>query len=279
MTNRSALLLSVLLATTLSNASAASTSDAFRPEVLETFFRMRVLAAAIDTVRVDGPAPGPTAGLLPIGSVLDKTFIAQRKLHDALRDAWGRPILYWSDGGDYAVVSLGSGGVSQFDYSGVPPYTHVPNGWAGTDLTDDLMIVDGVAYRGPSSQSELLRRAFSEIHSAGTACESFAVDNNVYPGPVTPIDTLASIGSALEPTYIRPLPTLDPWGHPYLFWSNTRAYAIVSYGVDGQPDYPYATWGQAEFESVPVGSTTRLGQDLVFVNYRFVQWPGIGINP
>jgi Type II secretion system (T2SS), protein G len=263
----------------VSQTRAASNPDVLRPAVLETFFRLRVLAAAVDTLRVNRPAPGPTAGLVPIASVLDREFIAERMLRASLRDAWGRPILYWSDGADYVVISYGSDGRAQFDYSGDPPYSDVPNGWAGSDPTDDLIIVDGVAYRGPSSQSELVRRAMSDMHSAGTACESFAVDNNIYPGPVDPTDVLARIASDLQPIYIRTLPTIDPWGHPYLFWSNQYAYAIVSYGVDGRPDYPYATWGLTEFEALSTGAATRLGTDLVFVNYRFVQWPGIGINP
>lgn len=200
-------------------------------------------------------------------------------LHGGLRDAWGRPILYWSNGPSYIVASLGADGLAQFDYTLDPPYTGVPRGWAGTDPADDLLIVDGIAYRGPSSQTELVRRAIADIRSAGTACESFGVDYNIYPGPVTPMDALSSIGSELEPIYIRVLPILDPWGQPYRFWSNTRSYAIVSYGVDGQPDYPYAMWGQAEFEALAVGAAALVGPDVVFVNRQLVQWPGIGIAP
>jgi hypothetical protein len=269
----------LLLAFLHLSTTAAAGSNALRPEVLETFFRLRVVAAALDIEKVSGPYPGPTAGLVPLASVLDRPFIVQRRLRGSLRDAWGRPILYWSDGTSYMVVSLGADGQTQFDYSLDPPYAGVPKGWAGTDPTDDLVVVDGVAYRGPASLSEILRRAMADLRITATACESYAIDNNVYPGPVTPIDAVSRIETDLEPVYIRVLTKVDPWGQPYLFWSNTRAYALVSYGVDGQPDYPYLTWGQAEFEALATGPTTRLGQDLVFVNGQFAQWPAVGVGP
>jgi len=119
----------------------------------------------------------------------------------------------------------------------------------------------------------------AELRSAGTACESYAVGNNVYPGPVTPIDALTRVASSLQPIYIRQLPIMDPWGHPYLFWSNTQSYALLSYGVDGLPDHPYDLWGQSDFEAVATGASTLIGPDVIFVNGQFRQWPGIGINP
>jgi hypothetical protein len=114
-----------------------------------------------------------------------------------MRDAWNHPLLYWSNGRDYAILSLGSDGLPQFDYGGTPPYANIRTGWAGSDPTNDLLIVNAVAYRGPASQSELLRRAMGELRTMGTACESFAVDNNVYPGPVEPIDVVATIEPVL----------------------------------------------------------------------------------
>jgi len=238
-------------------------------------YRLRVIAAALDTANLDSPFPGPTRGLVPVASVLDQGIITQRMLRGRLRDGWGRPILYWSDGFSYVVASFGFDGRPQFDYSGNPPFADIPKGWAGTDPSDDLLIVDGVVFRGPSSQSELLSRSMADLRSAGTAVESFAVDNNIYPGPVTPIDGISRIEHDVEPIYIQHLPMVDPWGHPYLFWSSTYAYGIISYGVDGQPDYPYATWGQAEFEALHTGETTQFGRDVIFVEGQFVQWPAI----
>jgi hypothetical protein len=268
------------VAASVSPGLAAQPVDGLRPEVLETFFRMRVLAAVIDTQAVENPLPGPTTGLVPFSSLGAQLVSRARSHGGTVRDAWGNPFLYWSDGRDYLILSLGSDAVMQFDYSATPPYANVGTGWAGSDPTNDLLIVDGVAYRGPASQSEFLRHAMGELRTVGTACESFAVDYNVYPGPVEPIDVVARIEAVLEGgAYIRVLPTVDPWGNPLLFWSDTTHYALVSYGSDGLPDYPYTTWGLTEFSALHTGPTTRFGQDLVFANGTFVQWPAIGQSP
>ena len=260
-------------------AHCAQSGDGLRPEVLETFLRMRVLAAVLDTQAVEAAYPGPTDGLVPVSSLANRLTAGVRSHGGAVRDAWNNPLLYWSDGRDYLILSLGSDGKMQFNYGVVPPYANIHTGWAGSDPTNDLLIVDGVAYRGPASQSELLRRAMGELRSLGTACESFAVDNNLYPGPVQPIDVVDRIETVVEPWYIRALPKVDPWGNPYLFWSDTTHYALVSYGADGIPDYTYSTWGRTEFEALHTGPTTRFGQDLVFASGAFVQWPTIGQGP
>jgi hypothetical protein len=274
-------MLVTLLATVpvASPARCDSPPDGLRPEVLETLLRMRVVAAVLDTQAVESQYPGPTSSLVPLSSLGGSTISRGRNFGGAARDAWNNPLLYWSDSRSYLILSLGSDGQRQFDYSATPPYANIRQGWAGSDPTDDLLIVDGVVYRGPASVSEMLRRAMAEIRSSATACESFAVDNNIYPGPVQPADVLARIKADIEPIYIRVLPTIDPWGNPYRFWSDTTHYALVSYGVDGIPDYPYASWGRTEFESVHTGPTTRFGQDLVLVNWQFVQWPAILGNP
>ena len=247
----------------------------FRPRVLETFLRMRIVAAVLDTQAIEGPVPGPTGGLVP-ASWLRQQLPQQRRAHlTSVRDAWGRPLLYWSDGTNYLVLSLGSGGSPQFDYTADPPYASIARAWAGSDPTNDLLIVNGAAYRGPMSQVELFRRAMADMRSMGTACEAFAVDNNVYPGPVQPIDIVERVEHDLEPIYIRVLPKLDPWGNPFHFWSDTQSYALVSYGPDGEADFPYSTWGRAEFEALHTGPTTRVEQDLVFVAGQFVQWPAV----
>jgi hypothetical protein len=262
-------------------AHGAQPSDGLRPEVLETFLRMRVLAAVLDTQAVGAAYPGPTDGLVPVSSLGNRVTAGARSHGGAVRDAWNNPLLYWSDGWDYLILSLGSDGLRQFDYSAARPYANVRMGWAGSDPTDDLLIVDGVAYRGPASQSELLRRAMGELRTIGTACESFAVDNNVYPGPVEPINVVATIEPALVQVgrYLRVLQKVDPWGNSYLFWSDRTQYALVSYGPDGIPDFPYASWGRTEFEAMHTGPTTRVGADLVFAFGGFVQWPAVGPGP
>jgi len=261
-----------------STVRGRSSTGELKPEVLETYFRMRVIAAALDTVAVGGHYPGPTAGLVPISSVADELEERTKGFRGPLRDVWKGPILYWSDGKAYLLLSYGADGKAEFDYSAMPPYANVSKGWAGVDPNDDLLIVSGVGYRGPISQSEFLLLAGAAMRSIGTACESYAVDNNMYPGPVDPTGDLASVEAELQPIYIKVLPELDPWGHPYRYWSDRNGYAVVSYGPDGVPDFPYDNWGKADFEALQTGPTTRTGQDLVWVNGRFVQWPAVLIN-
>ena len=262
-------------------AHCAPSSGGLRPAVLETFLRMRILAAVIETRAVEAGYPGPTDGLVPVSSLGNQLTGFVRSRGGAVRDAWNNPLLYWSDGRDYLIVSLGSDRVLQFNYDAYPPYAAVPAGWAGSDPTNDLLIVDGVAYRGPASQTELLRRAMGELRTTGTACESFAVDNNVYPGPVEPIDVVATIEPDLVQggRYLRVLQKVDPWGNPYLFWSDATHYTLLSDGPDGIPEFPYATWGRTEFDAMHTGLTTRFGADLVFANGAFVQWPTVGQGP
>lgn len=275
------------LAAVLATCSAVTpglgvdSTDGLRPEVVETFLRMRVLAAVLDTRAIENSYPGPTTGLVPVSSVATRLSPKGRMLVGSAKDAWGNPLLYWSDGRDYLILSLGSDRTMQFDYDATPPYANVRTGWAGSDPTNDLLIVDGVAYRGPESQSELLRRAMTELRTTGTACESFAVDNNRYPGPVEPIDMVATIEPDLVDygRYLRVLQKLDPWGNPYMFWSDSTHYALVSFGVDGVPDHPYSTWSRSDFESLHAGPTTVFGADLIFANGVFVQWPVIGQGP
>jgi hypothetical protein len=53
--------------------------------------------------------PGPTEGLVPLESLaaqLEPVYIKALPR----RDGWGRPLLYWSDGGRYVVVSRGKDG-------------------------------------------------------------------------------------------------------------------------------------------------------------------------
>ena len=66
---------------------------------------MRFAAAVIDTQRINGPYPGPTTGLVPLASVIDKCSAGARLPRGTTRDAWGRPIYYWSNGNDYSTTT------------------------------------------------------------------------------------------------------------------------------------------------------------------------------
>jgi hypothetical protein len=48
----------------------------------------------------------------------------------------------------------------------------------------------------------------------------------------TALSPVSALESALSPTYIRWLPTMDGWGRPILYWSNLSSYWIISTGAD-----------------------------------------------
>jgi len=254
--------------------------DEVRSDVTDTFLRMRILAAVLDSESAEArPFPGPTPGLVPATVLRDEIEPSHRKYLGSARDAWGHPLLYWSDGRSFMLLSVGSDGEPEFDYSAEIPFASIPRRFTGVDPTSDLIVVDGIAWRGPASQTDLLARAMADLRSLGTAVESYAIDNNVYPGPVAPIAPVETIETDLSPVYIRAMPKIDPWTDAYLYWSDATGYAIVSLGSDGIPDDDYAAWGREEFQAFHPGATAVPGRDIVFVDGAFVQWPLIPGGP
>jgi general secretion pathway protein G len=110
------------------------------------------------------------------------------------------------------------------------------------------------------------KRTMADIRSAATACEEYAVDTNAYPGPTDGWVPLANIKDALEPVYIRVLPREDGWGHPLMYWSDSRNYLIVSPGKDGALDRDWR--GEVEPRT-----TQSFVSDIVFGDGSFVVWP------
>jgi hypothetical protein len=237
---------------------------------------MRILAAVLDTEAAEAaPFPGSTPGLVRAAWLRDHLDPRHRRHVGSGRDAWGGAVLYWSDGRNYMLLSLGSDGEPQFDYSAAIPFMGIPRASTGSDSADDLLVVNGVAWRGPTSPTEMLVESMADIRTIGTALESYAIDYNVYPGPVSPIEPVESIESDLSPVYIRVLPKVDPWTAAYLFWSGGSSYAVVGLGSDGVADPDYAAWGGEEFQAFRPGPITSAGADIVFVDGQFVQWPAV----
>jgi len=131
---------------------------------------------------------------------------------------------------------------------------------------------------------EMMRQAMAEMRTLGTAFESFAVDTNRYPAPTEPdrmvgdvplsrIDTLSTVLKI----YARPLPKVDPWDSPYLFWSDGQHYAVICLGADAAISQP-ATLVKAlhafakgeEFARTP---SHCIEDDIVFTTGQFVWYP------
>jgi hypothetical protein len=144
------LLVSALLLVAASLASG-SEPDVVPDDSIESFFRLRVAAAALAAKQQTSLYPYQPDGLRPLTDALSPGGFTARLIPGwTVRDLWGGPILYWSDRSHYMLVSFGSDGLPQFDYSGSPPYAAVPPGWSGVYTTSDLVIVDGVEIRGPN---------------------------------------------------------------------------------------------------------------------------------
>jgi general secretion pathway protein G len=74
------------------------------------------------------------------------------------------------------------------------------------------------------------KRTMADMRSIGTAIESYAVDNNVYPATTT-IGTLQSIVQA--GAYMKNMPIADGWNNAFVVDSVTTEYTLLSTGKDG----------------------------------------------
>jgi len=102
------------------------------------------------------------------------------------------------------------------------------------------------------------KRTMADMRSIGTAVESYAVDNNVYPVAAT----AAVLKTLVEPIYIKTMPTTDGWSTNFVVDSITTQYTISSNGKD------------ATAQSCAAGTlTTLFSADICFANGQFIQYP------
>jgi hypothetical protein len=240
---------------------------------LETVLRLRVVAAVLASEVPDGRTfPEPHGAFVPLAAVHQQFDPQHRALVGDGRDAWGGPILYWSDGNHFVLLSYGADGMPEVPYVGPQPWRQVAQGSPGNP-DSDLLIVDGELWRGPRTSRDNLHRVMADMRSIGTAIGSYTVDFSHYPESFG-YDALQVLESTLEPVYIRNLPLTDPWEAPIWVRSvPTEGYALVSYGSDGEPENPYASWQTSDWDSLTERPTTEPGQDLIFRNGQFVRWP------
>jgi len=102
------------------------------------------------------------------------------------------------------------------------------------------------------------KRTMADMRSIGTAVESYAVDNNVYPTAAT----AAILGPLVQPIYIKTMPASDGWSTPFAVDSTPTQYTVSSYGKDGAPG-----------GCVAGTLTTLFNADICFGNGQFIQYP------
>ena len=115
------------------------------------------------------------------------------------------------------------------------------------------------------------KRTMADMRSIGTAVESYAVDNNVYPAATCNAGlyttTTVTLGltsfTNLTPTYIAQPPKVDGWGQFLVYGSDAAGnnYIIGSGGRDKTLATPFC------------GTTTNFNNDIYYSNGTFIQWP------
>ena len=102
------------------------------------------------------------------------------------------------------------------------------------------------------------KRTMADMRSLGTAVESYAVDNNVYPA----VATAAALKTVVEAgAYIKNMPTTDGWSNTFVVDSITTEYTLYSVGKDGS--------GTTCTQAV----TTTFIDQICFVNGQFLRYP------
>jgi hypothetical protein len=240
---------------------------------LDTVLSLKVAAAVLAVEVPEGAAyPEPHEAFVQLTLLREGLDSRHRALLGDGRDAWGRPIFYWSDGDRFVLLSYGSDGVPEVAYGGPRPWTLVAEG-SPTNPGADILVVDGELWRGPGTSRDNLRRVMSNMRSVATAIESYSVDFSHYPESFG-LDTLQVLESTLEPVYIKALPETDPWQEPFRVRSvAAEGYAIISYGSDGEPEFSYTSWQPSDWSAIPERATSEPGQDLILVDGQFRRWP------
>ena len=106
------------------------------------------------------------------------------------------------------------------------------------------------------------KRTMADLRSIGTAVETYAVDNSVYP--------VAATAAILKPiiengAYMKTMPSKDGWQNDFLVDSVTTGYTLQSPGKLGVND-----------GCVAGTLTTLFVNDICFQNGQFIQYPNGG---
>jgi hypothetical protein len=97
----------------------------------------------------------------------------------------------------------------------------------------------------------------ADMRSIGTAVESYAVDNNVYPVAAS----ATTLSGLVAPIYIKTMPTQDGWNNTFQVAAVTTAYTIYSQGKDGSGS------------TCTASATTTFNDEICFVNGQFIRYP------
>jgi type II secretion system protein G len=108
------------------------------------------------------------------------------------------------------------------------------------------------------------KRTMADLRSIGTAVEEYSIDNNFYPDAASISDLEQT--DMLVPSYIRKLPERDGWGTAFYVECDPTDYTLASCGKGATSCASYTLNGTG-------GKTSTFGDDIIFSNGSFVQWP------
>ena len=107
------------------------------------------------------------------------------------------------------------------------------------------------------------KRTMSDMRTVATANESYSIDNNQYYSSAAA--AASTISTAMEPTYVKKMPSKDGWTSDFRYIGSTSEYSITSYGKDR------ASGGGGNVGTS--GNTTDFRADIIFSTGSFVQFP------
>lgn len=278
MTTRSLLIALTLAVSVLAAAGVAGMpSIATNDRVATTMSTMRLAAFSIEAYqREHGALPAADGQLKPFAELL-ATLQPSVALRSAAVDAWGHAILYRSNANIYAttyqLISLGADGIADTDYSNDPPYPSRTQPIRETaNVNSDLILVDGRFTQRPFGSLKPAFLTVNAMNSIFLACESYAVDNNQYPGTGPGLVPVTALKQHLVPIYLASLPDADGWGRPLLASSDRTAVTLVSYGADGILDTNYSLTGLCGLIGNGAGPSAAPGADIIQACGDFTHW-------
>ena len=111
----------------------------------------------------------------------------------------------------------------------------------------------------------------ADMRMVALAIEAYTIDH----GDAYPPSGYESLKPLLEPTYVKKMPALDMWKHPYAYIlsDDHRTYRIVSAGADKTFEPDSLRIVPNDNGQPPTIYRDRLEDDLIFENGVFIQAP------
>ncbi|HZN56384.1 MAG TPA: type II secretion system protein GspG [Candidatus Polarisedimenticolaceae bacterium] len=261
-------------------AAATTTVSAAAPEpkldpAARTMILMRAAAALLTGYVEAGPSLAESEQKLVLGSTVGTRIGPELARWLPVKDGWGHPLRFAFLDDEVLVFSFGADGQPDVRYDELadPTRAERPLPAIASSPDRDIILINAEFVQKPETPRSSTERAMREIRSIATAIESFAVDNDRYPGPTSGLKTIAVLASDVEPTYIKELPRVDPWGEPYWVWSNGKSYIIVTGGSDATLDRGYLAGDTAAPDLQEGVETSDTKADIVFFDGQFVRYP------